>query len=64
MECYIFRPDETGRASMNEHTSACLTKDFEQELTCCEEVTVDSWRQRPLIEKIVEPFAWIPERQL
>ena len=33
------------------------------DLKSCEEVTLDTWKQRPLIEKIVEPFAWILERQ-
>jgi cardiolipin synthase A/B len=55
--------DEVNVAIRDEHVSACLTKDFEQDLKCCEEVTLDTWRQRPLFEKIVEPFAWILERQ-
>ena len=33
------------------------------DLTGCEEVTLDTWKQRSLFEKIIEPFAWILERQ-
>jgi phosphatidylserine/phosphatidylglycerophosphate/cardiolipin synthase-like enzyme len=46
-----------------EDMSARLTRDFRHDLKSCEEVTLDTWRQRPLFEKIIEPFAWIFERQ-
>ena len=55
--------DEVNVAIRDEQMSARLTQDFQHDLKCCEEVTQDTWRQRPLFEKIVEPFAWILERQ-
>ena len=55
--------DEVNVAIRDEETSARLTRDFQRDLQSCEEVTMDTWKRRPLIEKIVEPFAWILERQ-
>ena len=55
--------DEVNIAIRDEEMAARLTTDFQVDLTCCEEVTLDTWKQRPLVEKIVEPFAWILERQ-
>jgi hypothetical protein len=43
--------------------SARLMKDFRVDLQHCEEVTMDTWKRRPLLEKIIEPFCWILERQ-
>ena len=48
--------DEVNVAFSSERTSACLTKDFEQDLKCCEDVTLETWRQRPLFKEIVEPI--------
>ena len=50
-------------AIRDEELSARLTKDFLVDLEGCEEVTLETWKRRPLFEKIVEPFAWILERQ-
>ena len=55
--------DEVNVAIRDEEMSARLTKDFRQDLKSCEEVTLDTWRRRPWFEKIIEPFAWILERQ-
>jgi cardiolipin synthase len=55
--------DEVNVAIRDEEMSARLTNDFGQDLKCCEQVTLETWRRRPLFEKIVEPFAWILERQ-
>ena len=55
--------DEVNVAIRDEEMSARLTQDFRQDLETCEEVTLDTWRKRPWLEKIVEPFAWILERQ-
>ncbi len=55
--------DEVNVAIRDEEMSARVTEDFTLDLKCCEEVTLDTWKQRPLFEKIVEPFAWILERQ-
>jgi cardiolipin synthase len=55
--------DEVNVAIRDQKISACLTRDFLNDLKCCEEVTLDTWKQRPLFEKVIEPFAWILERQ-
>jgi cardiolipin synthase len=55
--------DEVNVAIRDREISACLTRDFVNDLKCCEEVTLETWKRRPLFEKIVEPFAWILERQ-
>jgi cardiolipin synthase len=55
--------DEVNVAIRDEEFSARLTADFLCDLKSCEEVTLETWKRRPLVEKIVEPFAWILERQ-
>lgn len=55
--------DEVNVAIRDEEMAARVTADFRQDLKHCEEVTLETWKRRPLIEKIVEPFAWILERQ-
>jgi cardiolipin synthase A/B len=55
--------DEVNVAIRDEELSARVTKDFLHDLTSCEEVTLETWKRRPWFEKIVEPFAWILERQ-
>ena len=55
--------DEVNVAVRDAEMSARLTRDFRHDLKSCEEVTLDTWRRRPWFEKIVEPFAWILERQ-
>jgi cardiolipin synthase len=55
--------DEVNVAIRDEAFSARLTRDFACDLKSCEEVTLETWKRRPLVEKIVEPFAWILERQ-
>jgi len=55
--------DEVNVAIRDEATSARLTADFQHDLQSCEEVTLEKWKRRPLFDRIVEPFAWILERQ-
>ena len=55
--------DEVNLAIRDEEVSSRMTRDFLHDLKSCEEVTLDTWKRRSLIEKIVEPFAWILERQ-
>jgi cardiolipin synthase len=55
--------DEVNLAIRDEELSARLTTDFVNDLKKCEEVTLETWKRRPLVEKIVEPFAWLLERQ-
>jgi cardiolipin synthase len=55
--------DEVNVAIRDEELSDRVSKDFLHDLKSCEEVTLETWKRRPLFEKIVEPFAWILERQ-
>ncbi len=55
--------DEVNLAIRDEQVSSRMTRDFMHDLTSCEEVTLETWKRRSLFEKLVEPFAWILERQ-
>lgn len=55
--------DEVNVAIRDEGMSARLTGDFLHDLDSCEEVTLETWTQRSLLEKLIEPFAWFLERQ-
>jgi cardiolipin synthase len=55
--------DEVNVAIRDAGTAARLAEDFAGDLTRCEEVTLETWRRRPWLEKVIEPFAWILERQ-
>jgi cardiolipin synthase A/B len=55
--------DEVNVAIRDKEVSARLTRDFLTDLKSCQEVTFETWKRRPLVEKIIEPFAWILERQ-
>ena len=55
--------DEVNVAIRDQEMAARVTADFRQDLKYCEEVTLETWKRRSLLEKIVEPFAWILERQ-
>jgi len=55
--------DEVNVAVRDAGLAARLTRDFLDDLKSCEEVTLDTWKRRPILEKIIEPFAWILERQ-
>jgi cardiolipin synthase len=55
--------DEVNVAIRDEDMAARLAKDFGHDLQSCEQITLETWKRRPLFEKVVEPFAWILERQ-
>jgi cardiolipin synthase len=55
--------DEVNVAARDPAVARRLTRDFEADLARSEEVTLDAWRRRSLLEKIVGPVAWILERQ-
>jgi cardiolipin synthase len=40
-----------------------LRQDFERDLAASDAVTIDEWRARPLLERLVGPICWILERQ-
>jgi cardiolipin synthase A/B len=55
--------DEVNVAFREAEVSARLRRDFEADLTACDEITLEEWGQRPTLEKLVEPVCWILERQ-
>jgi hypothetical protein len=50
-------------AARDQSLAARLAQDFEADLRESREVTLDAWRRRPFLEKLVGPIAWILERQ-
>jgi cardiolipin synthase len=55
--------DEMNLAARDQSLAARLAQDFEADLRESREVTLDAWRRRPFLEKLVGPIAWILERQ-
>ena len=55
--------DEVNVAFREQALTARLRRDFEADLAASDEVTLESWCARPLLEKLVGPVCWILERQ-
>ena len=55
--------DEINVAFREQGVTARLQHDFEADLAASDEVTLDQWIARPVLEKIVGPVCWILERQ-
>lgn len=55
--------DEINLALRDEAIASRLTADFERDKAESVEITLDVWRRRPVWEKLIEPVAWILERQ-
>lgn len=55
--------DEVNVAFRERDVTTRLLRDFEADLAASDEVTLDGWCQRPLLEKLVGPVCWILERQ-
>jgi cardiolipin synthase A/B len=55
--------DEVNVAFRQTDVAARLRRDFEADLAASDEVTLQSWSSRPLLEKLVGPVCWILERQ-
>ena len=55
--------DEVNLAFRDASVTARVTADFEADLARSREITLTSWRHRPLWEKLVGTGAWILERQ-
>ena len=55
--------DEVNIALRDRRVAERLLEDFERDVRDSDEVTLQTWRRRPLWEKIVGPFVWILERQ-
>ena len=55
--------DEINVALREAAVTSRLRRDFEADLAASHAITLDEWRRRPLLEKLVEPVCWILERQ-
>ncbi len=55
--------DEVNVAFREATVNERLERDFEADLAASDEITLDAWLRRPLLEKIVGPVCWILERQ-
>ena len=55
--------DEVNVAFRESTVTARLGRDFEADLASCDEITLERWASRPLLEKVVGPVCWILERQ-
>jgi cardiolipin synthase len=55
--------DEVNVAFREAAVTGRLRRDFEADLTTCDEITLEKWGRRPALEKLVEPVCWILERQ-
>jgi cardiolipin synthase len=55
--------DEVNLTVRDERIAARLTADHDADVARSEEVTLEQWRHRPLLEKLVGSVAWVLERQ-
>ena len=55
--------DEINLAARDPTVAARIAQDFDADLLQSQEVTLDGWRRRPILEKVVGSVAWILERQ-
>jgi cardiolipin synthase len=55
--------DEVNVAIRDSDVANRLRTDFEADIARSREITLESWRRRPLWEKLVGPVVWILERQ-
>jgi cardiolipin synthase len=55
--------DEVNVAFRDPAVAVRVRQDFEADLAAADEITLDAWRARPVLEKLVGPVCWILERQ-
>ena len=55
--------DEVNVAFREHALTARLGRDFSADLAASDEITLDAWTRRPLLEKVIGPVCWILERQ-
>lgn len=55
--------DEVNLVVRDARTSARLTEDNDADIRGSREITLDGWRQRPALEKLVGSIVWLLERQ-
>jgi cardiolipin synthase len=55
--------DEVNVAFHESHVTTRLRRDFDADVAASDELTLEAWLRRPLLEKIVGPICWVFERQ-
>jgi cardiolipin synthase A/B len=55
--------DEVNVAFREPSVTSRLGRDFDSDLAASDEITLERWASRPLLEKVVGPVCWILERQ-
>ena len=55
--------DEVNLALREPEVTQRLRADFEADLAASDAITLEAWRRRPWLEKVVGPVCWILERQ-
>jgi cardiolipin synthase len=55
--------DEVNVAVRDMALARRLRQDFECDLAASDRITIDEWRTRPFVERLVGPICWILERQ-
>jgi cardiolipin synthase len=55
--------DEVNVALLDPAINRRLLQDFERDVASSREVTLDTWKRRPLWERMIGPVVWILERQ-
>jgi cardiolipin synthase A/B len=55
--------DEINVAMLDQQINGRLLDDYERDLASSTEITLDSWHRRPWWEHLLNPVAWILERQ-
>jgi cardiolipin synthase len=55
--------DELNVAFREVDVTACFRRHFEEDLEASDEITLDAWMDRPVLEKMAGPVCWILERQ-
>jgi cardiolipin synthase len=55
--------DEVNLTIRDEKLAARLTADYAADVARSQEITLEGWRRRPLLEKLIGSIAWVLERQ-
>ncbi len=55
--------DEINVAFRETGVTGRLRRDFESGLAASDEITLEEWGKRPVLETLLEPVCWILERQ-
>jgi cardiolipin synthase len=55
--------DEVNVAFRELDVTSRLRCDFEADLAASDEITLERWAHRPILEKVIAPVCWILERQ-